>query len=192
MQSRRCEVSPSPNLPKNLTFDESRGCDPCRICGHGTESRQGRTLEAPSRKFPVSFASREIAGQAFARDDLDVFNAQTGKFVRSKAPPETNEDKCPIAGIPEERPSIVRFLSKGNPSVKPIDNILQTVKFEGFGLLLLTGMERTDALENLANQGGFGRINETVIGMPPCQRCQTLAQRAGRKLAAVVGQIAGN
>jgi len=65
-------------------------------------------------------------------------------------------------------------------------------RFKRFGLLLLTGMERTDTLENLANQRGLGRINKAVISVPPRQCGQPMAQCAGRKLATVVGQIAGN
>lgn len=66
------------------------------------------------------------------------------------------------------------------------------LKFKRFGLLLLTGMERTDTFENLANQRGLGRIDKAVIGVRYRDSAANRWRSARRQLATVVGQIAGN
>ena len=92
-------MTPAVNFAKEWTVFEFGQGQPILDRLYGAQPGQSRAGKLSPFQLAISFAPREIAGQAFAGNDLDVFNAQTGELVSSEAPPEADEDQCPIAGM---------------------------------------------------------------------------------------------
>ncbi|MNH33208.1 hypothetical protein D3C79_937070 [compost metagenome] len=59
-------------------------------------------------------------------------------------------------------------------------------------MLLLHGVYRPDALQQLPDLGSFGGVGEAVALVPIRQRSQALLQRAQRQLVGVLRDIAHN
>ena len=82
MQGVLGDMSPAVDLAEHRTLGQA---DPSIEGGHGAQTGQSRAFEDPALLLPVAFAAAQVAGQALAGLDLDVFDAQVDQLIRAKA-----------------------------------------------------------------------------------------------------------
>ena len=92
-------MTPAVNFAKERTILEFGQGQPILDCLHGAQAGECRAGEFSSFQLAIPFASREITGHAFAGFDLDELDTQTGQFIGSESPPESEQRQGAVTGM---------------------------------------------------------------------------------------------
>lgn len=191
MQPFLTDSPPAVDLAKHRALGQADQTDPCRESRHRTQAGQRRTFVYAAQHLPIALAAAQVARQPFARRDFHVLHPQVDQLVRSKSPPETQQQQTAVAGVAKQRQSVIAAFCVADGHPQPLIDLLDDIDFKGACPLFCNRVNGANAFENLAHQGCLGRVCKTMVDVPARERGEPLTEGADRQRGRVVSQVTG-
>ncbi|MEK2677034.1 hypothetical protein AAAC10_17225 [Pseudomonas aeruginosa] len=118
-----------------------------------------------------------------------MLDLQAAQFVAAKGAPEADQQQCAITPAAQQLRQVALvqcFLAR---PLQPRHALLQFAQLQRFGLLLRLRVQGTNALEDLTNQRGLGRIREALADMPLRQGRQAQLEGVAGQRGGVIDQV---